>query len=264
MPLGKTVWRRASCTPRDREEVEQQAPRPVLAAAGGRAAARQRPHQAFVESRLKQYLQDNDVQCLVKPGRDEIRAAALPILCRARRRRTGREALDTAQRAVAAMVHHARKERWIKLHITDAYESPGPTFIDDLIRFAGEANWLAREIPLPAHPPPHHPTIYYTMDSRTNEPVPREDSLIRANYVHTLQGRPITTADHIRPWPIADFPDSEMACYTIQFADDGDLQLYFHWIEPLLTAMRFRRTRRLNVTSCARMSDMRFSAFPPC
>ena len=46
-----------------------------------------------------------------------------------------------------------------------------------LIQLADDANWLAREIPLPDHPPPKHPPIYYKIDPETNRPVPRAGQL---------------------------------------------------------------------------------------
>ena len=203
-----------------------------------------RPHQAFVESRLRQYLRDNDVQSLVKPTRAEIREAAMPILCTARRRRLRRFPLDIAHRGAAAAAQHAMESRWIKAPYSNPYRSP--SHVDVLIQLAVDTGRLAWEIPLPAHAEPHHPAIFYTVEKNFGFPcgIPREDSLILADYVHTAGGRRISGRSNIHPWPILRegfFPDRDRmlemgwdACYTLSVGKDGNTEIQFHWAKPFV------------------------------
>ena len=48
---------------------------------------------------------------------------------------------------------------------------------------ADTADSQRREIPLPDHPGPRHPRIYYTVDPASGRPIPERDSYIRGNYV---------------------------------------------------------------------------------
>ena len=202
-----------------------------------------RPYQAFVESRLRQYLRDNNIRNLVKPAQQEIRAAALPILCQALRRRPGRKLdpyLNMAHHAVADVVERAREQRWTRRPLSEPYASPN--YIDALIQLADDADWLAREVPLPEHPPPKHPPIYYTIDPATNLPVPRADSLIRGDYVYKNDNTRVTEYSHIYPWiPSVNSPEPRMnnfdilrrnTCYVLE-RGLGRLQIYIHWIERM-------------------------------
>ena len=138
---------------------------------------------------------------LTKPTQDEIRAAAVPILCQALRRREGRNEYPEpvmAHHAVGGMVQYALETGRIKPPFSEACESPN--YVEALIQLADDANWIAREIPLPDHPAPHHPTIYYTIDPKSNQPIPRADSYIRGDYVYTPWfGTRVTTSDRIFP-----------------------------------------------------------------
>ena len=95
---------------------------------------------------------------------------------------------------------------------------------------ADDAGWTDKEIPLPAHPEPKHPPIYFTRDPATGRPVPREDALIRGDYVHhPMTGKRFTQDDWIYPWRGADEPNSLAdltsrglsACYTFITDCDG-------------------------------------------
>ena len=88
MPLSGKRAREAKSPPRqEQEDAAPQAGRPRLEAAEAEAMEPERPYQTFVESRLRQYLRDNNVHSLVKPSQQEIRSAAMPILCRVLRNR---------------------------------------------------------------------------------------------------------------------------------------------------------------------------------
>ena len=155
-----------------------------------------RPHQDFVESEARRYWQEiSHFDSLTKPDQEEIRAAAMPILCQALRNRTGHR----RHKAVAEMVQHTMERGWIKRPFSEAYASP--SYVDALIQLADDANWLAREIPLPDHPSPRHPVIYYTFNLNNKRFVPREDSLLRGDYVHVpWTGSRLTRDNYIYPW----------------------------------------------------------------
>ena len=157
------------------------------------------PYRDFVEREARDYWQSlGGVGSLTKPTQEEIRAAAMPILCVALRRRTGWSPWTMAHHAVGGMIQHALETGRIKSSFSEACESPN--YVEALIQLADDANWIAREIPLPDHPPPHHPPIYYTMDSESSRPIPRDDSYIRGDYVYTpLFGFRITASDRIFP-----------------------------------------------------------------
>ena len=147
MPLKKIALDRDPQPLPEQEEIEERAELLAFEPAEAKAIQSGRPHQAFVESRLRQYLQDNNIRSLVKPTQEEIRAAAMPTLCQARRRRTGRDPLAIAHHAVADVVEHIREERWTRRPLTGAHASV--TYLDALIQLADDTDWLARKFPLP-------------------------------------------------------------------------------------------------------------------
>lgn len=234
-----------SAPEREMEVAEPAVKRPLQEPGEAGASKPERPHQAFVESKLRQYLRDNNVQSLVKPTRDEIRDAAMPILCTARRRRLRRFPLDIAHRGAAAVDQHAMESRWIKKPYSNPYRSL--SHADVLIQLAVDTGRLAMEIPLPAHAKPHHPTIFYTVEKKFGFPcgIPREDSLIRADYVYTLSGQRISGQRNIHPWPILKegffFPDRDRmlemgwdVCYTLSVGKGGNTVIQFHWAKPFV------------------------------
>ena len=136
-----------------------------------------------------------------------------------------------AHHAVANVVEHAREQRWATRPLSEPYASP--TYIDALIQLADDANWLAREIPLPDHPPPKHPPIYYTIDPETGVPVPRADSLIRGDYVYNKQGTRLTNVRHIRPWLSNYFNPSLFlwtgrAYYSLVLTPENNMEVTIH------------------------------------
>ena len=262
MPLTRKTARDPEVlSSREQEEEEPRPNRPKLEPIEAEAMEPGRPHQDFVESKLRQYLRDNNVRSLVKPTREEIRAAAMPILCAAQRRRTGWSPWTMAHHAVADVVEHAREERWTWLPLSEPYASP--THVDALIQLADDAGWLAREIPLPDHPPPKHPPIYYTTDPETNRPVPRTDSLIRADYVYTPEGMRITEDEYIHPWidPFNRLPVKNDlitrgwdACYTLHFGVGNNPEIMVHWI---------KQEYGFPILAYVTLNSMRFSPYPP-
>ena len=203
MPLTRKTARVPESLPsQEQEEEEPGAKRPRLEPVEAKAMEPGRPYQAFVEREAKDYWQSlGGVGSLTKPTQEEVRTAAMPILCAALRRREGRNEYPDpvmAHHAVGCMIQHALETGRIKSPFSEASESPN--YVEALIKLADEANWIAREIPLPEHPAPHHPTIYYTMDSESSQPIPRNDSYIRGDYVYTpLFGFRITASDRIFP-----------------------------------------------------------------
>ena len=241
MPIKKTVLARDPQPVPELEEIEERADLQAFEPTEAEAIQPGRPHQAYVESQLRQYLHDNNIRSLVKPTREEIRAAAMPILCQVRRRRTGRDPQAIAHRAVADVVEHIREERWTRRPLTEAYASA--TYLDALIQLADDTDWLARKIPLPAHPAPHHPLIYYTTDPETGLPVPRADSLISADYVYDPEtDSRITRDEYIYPWlePHYRFPSisdlnaqSRDAIYLLNFGREKRVRIIFFWVKQI-------------------------------
>ena len=221
--------------PQEQQEAGPSAKRPRLEAAEPETTDPGRPHQAFVERRLREFLRDNNIHALVKPTQDEIRAAALPILCQALRNRRG----NRQHRAVDAVQLHARGRGWITPPYSRLLASPG--YIDALIQLADDAGWLAREIPLPDHLPPRHPTIYYTIDPQSNRPVPRADSYIRGEYVYQQNGSRVTRDRYIYPWTdTTNFPGKTRliasgwdACYSLVYDPRiKNVAVQIDWLSP--------------------------------
>ena len=201
MPLKLSARERKAQPPEVQEDIEQRAIQPKLEPDEAEPMEPGRPYQAFVESRLRQYLRDNYIRSMVKPTQEEIRAAAMPILCKALRNRPGRKLypyLNMAHHAVADVVEHVRDAHWTRTPLSDPFASP--TYVDALIQLAHDADWLAPELLLPDHPGPRHPPVYYRIDIDSKMPVPTEESLIRGDYVYTRSGQRITKAAFIYPW----------------------------------------------------------------
>ena len=212
---------------------------PVQEPVAGRAVQPGRPHQDYVESEAERYWQEMvKAGSLTRPDLQELRAGALPILGLAQRNRLGPKlnpALNRAHMAANAMQLHAVKGGWLKHPF--ALSEASPNYVEALIQLADDAGWLAREIPLPDHPPPKHPPIYYTIDPVTRRPVPREDSPIRAEYVHTARGTRLTKADYIHPWQgTGVWPSlSDMTsrgwdtCYSLD-KSGNTVEILLHWV----------------------------------
>lgn len=250
MPLTKKIRKREPVHAREQEEAKPAAKRPVLQPAGRRPVKRGLPYRAYVEDEARKYWRDMvDNGSLVKPDRQEIRTGAFSILCRAQRSRPGRKlnpALNRAQMAADAMHLHAAEKRWIK----PPYSRPQTcnNYVEALIQLVDDAGWLAREIPLPEHPAPRHPPIYYLVDPESNKPVPREDALLRGDYVHTLSGARITGDRYIHPWrDTKNFPSKagmvelgQDACYSLVYDPRiDDVAIQIDWLGPTGHNLRY-------------------------
>ena len=245
MPLTRKTARAPEPHPaQEREEEEPGAKRPRLEPDEAEPMEPGRPYQAFVESKLRQYLQDNNIRSLTKPTQQEIRAAAMPVLCAALRRREGRNEYPDpvrAHHAVGGMIQHALETGRIKPPFSEACESPN--YVEALIKLADEANWIAREIPLPHHPPPHHHPIYYTMDSESSRPIPRRDSYLRGDYVYTPGfGLRVTASDRIYPLVMPEYDPILTAnllfnlgldaLYTLEFGPEN-IEVFVSFLERI-------------------------------
>ena len=235
MPLTRKTVRVPEPHPsreQEQEEEEQRAKRTRLEPVEAQPMG-PRPYRDFVEREARDYWQSlGGVRSLTKPTQEEIRMAAMPILCAALRGRTGWSPLTMAHHAVGGMIQHALETGRIKSPFSEAGESPN--YVEALIKLADDANWLAREIPLPDHPPPHHPPIYYTVDPETNRPVPRADGLIRGDYVFQKCGSRLTSISHIRPWlsmrfKPSDFLMSTTSYYSLVLTPENNVEVMLHW-----------------------------------
>ncbi len=212
-----------------------------------------RPYRAFVESRLRRYLRDNNIRSLVKPAREEIRAAAMRILVQGLRRRSGSTTYvepKLASRAVADVVQHAREQGWIGPWSRSETRA-GPFYDKVLIQLVEDAHWMPFEIPLPLHPAPHHPPVYFYHEmSKAGDyyPVARPDSLIRGDYVRNMAGRRITDDEYIHPWPYPDrHPDisglidqQRDACYALKHRRSS-VWVEMYWLETFSYGMQMEQ-----------------------
>ena len=246
MPLtGNTTRKAKSHPPEDQEQQDSAAKRPRSEAIEPETTEPGRPHQAFVESEARKYWQEiGKEHNLTKPTQDEIRAAALPILCQALRNKQG----NRRHQAVDAVQLHAGGRGWITPPYSRLLACPG--YIDALIQLADDADWLAREIPLPDHPPPRHPTMYYTIDPQSNWPVPRDDSYIRGEYVYRrLTGHRVTSDHRIIPVEITDDDNQDPFIYYSLGRDSWftlisgptDVQVEIHWLDRIGPHYNLRR-----------------------
>ena len=66
MPLKLTARQRESHSPEKQEDAEPDVKRPRLEAAEAVGMELERPYQAFVKSKLRQYLRDNNIHSLIR------------------------------------------------------------------------------------------------------------------------------------------------------------------------------------------------------
>ena len=113
MPISKSQ-RKLACFAAGEQEMDEPAAAarlPAAVPAAPESADPGRPHRV-VEAEARQYWQDMlNPGSLVKPGREELRAAAMPVLARGLRRRQDRLRepafyLDRARRAASALQMH--------------------------------------------------------------------------------------------------------------------------------------------------------------
>ena len=250
MPLAKLLGKRERPAAPEPEEMAAPARQPLPVEDEPRGAGR--PHQAFVEDEARKYWQEMRQRGgPAKPDRQTIREAAKPILRQALQKRMGSElnpALGWGHSVVNAMQVHLAERGLLRGGYTRSEKIPN--YIDALLQLADDAGWLYREIPLPDHPAPRHPPIYYTVDPKTGKPVPTEKSWIRGDYVYNMiNGSRLTQDEYIYPWRDLDNSPSLHdltsrgwnACYTFytrrtgswdrpwDHATDGMRIIYF-WI----------------------------------
>ena len=196
MPLKRTASEREPQPPQEQEKAIPIAIQPRLEPGEAQAVEPGRPYQAFVDSEVRKYWEEIEERGrnLTKPSKEEVRAAAMPVLCLALRNRRGSRSSRRHQ-AVNAMQLHAVEGGWIKHPFTLSEASPN--YVEALVQLADNACWLPQEVRLPLHPAPHHPPIYYTRDPGTGLPKPREDSLIRGDFVSGPTGRRLTRDDSL-------------------------------------------------------------------
>ena len=140
MPLKRMALklaRKLVCMdPQEQEEAVLEAIPPELEPDEAQAVEPGRPYQDYVESEARRYWQSlGGIGSLTKPDQEEIRATAMPILCRALRNRPG----SRRHQAVAALVQYALERGWIKSPFSEACESP--SYIDAMIELARDARW---------------------------------------------------------------------------------------------------------------------------
>ena len=153
---------------REQEEEEPGAKRSKLEPIEAKAMEPGRPYQAFVEREARDYWQSlGGVGSLTKPTQEEIRAAAMPILGAALRRRTGWSPWTMAHNAVGCMIQHALEK---------AGKPPKPVRV------------RIKQCGLPGKSPCR--TIWQFT-------IPWNDSYIRGDYV--CLGSRITASDRIFP-----------------------------------------------------------------
>ena len=203
MPAKLTTRKQEHQPAAEQEQAAPVARRPRLEADEAEPVETGRPHQAFVEREARKYWEDM-VQpgSLAKPEQQELRAAAMPILLRALRNRGDVRFLPPTVKAhMAVNAMHLRAAERGELTRTYNWPYPVDNPVDALIQYMADARLAPRPIPLPVHDEPKHPTIYYYIDPLTRQPTPREDALLRAEYVRSiwLNGRPVSDKSHIYP-----------------------------------------------------------------
>ena len=266
MPLtGKTARVPEPHSSREQEEEEPRAKRPRLEPVETQPMG-PLPYRDFVEREARDYWQSlGGVGSLTKPTQEEIRAAAMPILCAALRRREGRNEYPDpvmAHHAVVGMVQHALETGRIKPPFSEASESPN--YVEALTQLADDANWIAREIPLPEHPPPHHLPIYYTTDPRTNQPIPRDDCYIRGDYVYTpLFGSRITTSDRIYPFDMREYDPNTIVAILRTLGLDAFFTLVSRPENVEVVVNWTKRIRDFTILRSMSLKYLRFSPNPP-
>ena len=267
MPISTSLRKLLCCAPVRQEEEEAEAParRPLPEPAQAGPVQPGRPYRDFVEREAARFRREIEIDgSLDEPGQQEA-AAALPALPREQRGSPGTApgaALTREHTAVAAMQMHLVESGVIKPPYSRLEELPD--HVEALIQLADDAGWLAREIPLPDHPAPQHAPVYYTTDPATGRPVPREDALIRGDYIFTDKGKRLTEADYIYPWQgaggrprVDDFTSRGWdACYSLeQTGDRVDIMVHQLYSFGILTAPIGTMSRRIE--------DFHFSPNPP-
>ena len=215
MPLSTALRKLLCCTAGVQQEEEAEThpgparPEPAGAVPGpaqaGPAPAG-RPYRDYVENETDRYWREMvKPGSLPKPDRQELRARAFYLRGKAMRRRqckTPDPALAPyrTHQGLNAVHMYLVHKGFIKPAYSRMETSPG--YLEAVFQLQADARWQPRRIPLPAHPDPQHPAIYYYInDPVSNRPVATEDSLIRGHYVYDpADGSRIIQDEYIRPW----------------------------------------------------------------
>ena len=195
MPVKKMMQERQPQPPHAQEELDAGPERPILEESADAEEIEQgRPYQSYVESELSACLQDNDVQSLVEQPQSELRTVAMSVLGPALRKREGDKNpyMYMAHAAMEAVVFHMQEQRWTRRPLSDV--DAGANYLDALVQLAVDADWHAKEIQFP-----DHPSVLYTRDARTREPIPRVDSYIRNGYLSAVLGSKLYDQNRIYP-----------------------------------------------------------------
>ena len=105
------------------------------------------------------------------------------------------------------------------------------------------------EIPLPDHPEPRHPPIYYTLDPASGLAIPERDSYIRPGYVRRQSAYEDEVGNGFKPWRASKWPVQTdfryirrgVDYYTLE-SDNGEISILLHFIPgfPRLCDIRRR------------------------
>ena len=251
-----------------------------------------RPFRDYVENEADRYWREMvDPGTLPKLDRQELRAAAFLIQGKAMRRRQCKVpdpalAPYRAHQGLNAVHMYLVHKGFIKPPYSRIETSPG--YLEALLQLQADANWQPRQIPLPAHPDPQHPAIYYYInDPVRNRPVPTEDSLIRGDYVYDpADGSRVILDEYIRPWRGPDCqPSFQDICsrgwgayYTFSFLGTepqdrsrvislNEAAITYHWIESVrsIPVLIRRRDRIMSLTPFGNrvLQGLHFSPSPP-
>ena len=249
MPLSNFLRKLVCFSAPEREETEAPAGQPMQqpAHAGPEPAqvgpARAgRPYRDYVENETDRYWRETvGPGTPPEPDRQELRARAFRIRGMAMRRRQCKVpdpalAPYRAHQGLNAVHKYLVYKGFIKPPYSRIETSPG--YLEALFQLQADAHWQPRQIPLPAHPDPQHPAIYYYINDPVSErPVPREDALLRGDYIYTQSGDRFVDDDYIPPWrgrasepAVADLRFRKLKrCYSLNRTGET-LEIRIHWI----------------------------------
>ncbi len=244
MPLS-TALRKLLCCAAPREEEAEARPgpaRPEPVHGGPEPAQAGRPYRDFVEGEAARFRREiENAGSLNEPDQRELRACAFYVRGMAMRRRQCKVpdpalAPYRAHQGLNAVHKYLVYKGFIKPPYSRIEASPG--YLEALFQLQADAHWQPREIPLPVHPDPQHPAIYYYINDPVSErPVPREDALLRGDYIYTQSGDRFVDDDHIPPWrgrasepAVADLRSRKLKrCYSLNRTGET-LEIRIHWL----------------------------------
>ena len=220
MPILTSLRKLACCSaPQEvEEEAEEPARPPRPEPEQARFIRPGRPYREYVEGEAERFRREPDTGG--DPGQPQQELSPAQVIALKAVNATQRHLIETG----------VLKPPYSRLHVF-------PNHVEALIQLADDAGWLAKEIPLPAHPEPRHPPIYYTIEPPGNRPVPRKDALIRGDYIYTSSGHRFIDDDHVVPWrgpapepSVTDLTSRNLKrCYSLNRTGET-FQIRIHWI----------------------------------